>query len=108
MALVAVTVKVYCWPALRSAAAMLQLVAALVHVAPPGDAVAVYPVTGESPSVAGGLQPTVTSEVPPLAGEAWAVTPDGWLGGMPSTSIEADGDDGYEVPAGLVATTVKV
>jgi hypothetical protein len=74
-----------------------------VHWAPPGAAVAVYPVTIEPPSEAGAAHETAEAEFRPEV----ASTPVG----VPGTDVGvagAEATDGAPVPAALVAVTVKV
>ena len=69
---------------------------------PPGDDVTVYDVIGEPPFEAGGVNATVASESPALAGPI--VGAPGTVAGM--TLFE--GADAGPVPAAFVAVTVNV
>src|SRR5665648_137387 len=74
----------------------------MVAVAPPGDAVTVYPVIDEPPLLAGAVQLTVAEAFPGVADTAV---------GAPGTVLgvtAALATDASDVPAALVAVTVNV
>jgi len=73
-----------------------------VPVNPPGDDVAVYDVTAEPPFENGGVNATVASESPAVAGP---------IAGAPGTVAGVtlfEGADAGPVPAAFVAVTVNV
>jgi len=99
--LVAVTVNVYEVP-LVNPATVADVPTIVVAVAPPGDAITVYPVIAEPPLLAGAVQVTTAEAFPGVADTAV---------GAPGTVLgvtAALGDDAGEVPAALVAVTVNV
>ena len=74
----------------------------VLTVAPPGDAVTVYPVIGEPPLLAGAVQRTVAEAFPGVADTAV---------GAPGTVLgvtAALATDASEAPAALAAVTVNV
>lgn len=80
----------------------MQLVVTEVHVADPGEAVAVYPVIAEPPVDAGAVQVSDTCESPVVP--VRAVGAPGTVRGV----IADEADDAEPGPAAFVATTVKV
>jgi hypothetical protein len=99
-ALVATTVKVYAVPLVRP----LTTQGLVVHdaVAPPGDAVTVYPVIVPPPLFVGAVHETLAELLC-----AAAETPVGAPGTVAGVT-ELDGDDTALLPTELVAPTVKV
>ena len=101
---VAVIVKVYAVPAVSPVMGMEpEPVWDTVAMIPPGFDVALYWVIAEPPLESGAVKATV-AEFAPVAVAAPIV---GAPGGL-NVVTEADGLDGTEVPAALVAVTVKV
>jgi hypothetical protein len=100
-ALVAVAVNVYAVP-LVSPVSVAEVAMIVVALAPPGDAVTVYPVTGEPPLLAGAVHDTTAWVFPPVA-----ITAIGDPGTVPGVTATL-GDEAGEVPAALVAVTVNV
>jgi hypothetical protein len=82
--------------------AITQLVVTDVHVAPPGVAVAVYPVMTDPPSLLGALQVTVSVPSPSVSVGA-ATAP-----GAPIGVTAAEAAEEGPVPATFVAVTVTV
>jgi hypothetical protein len=101
-ALVATTWKVYGVPLVRPPTTHVVVGAVEVHVAPPGDAVTVYPVIGEPPDDTGAVHETVTWAFPGVPD-----TPVGAPGTVRGVTA-ADAADAGESPAAFVATTVNV
>ena len=99
--LVAITVKVYAVPLVRPETVAVRG-PVVVAVAPPGVAVTVYPVIGEPPLLAGAVHDTWAWPLPATA--VTAVGEPGIVVGV--TAVLAD--EAGEVPAALVAVTVKV
>jgi hypothetical protein len=79
-----------------------EVVLVVTHRAPPGLAVAVYPVIGDPPVEVGALQDTVARPFP-----AVAETPVGAPGAVAGVTA-LDGDEAGPAPAPLVAVTVNV
>jgi hypothetical protein len=106
MLLVAITVKVYGVPFVRPVTAHVVVAPfAVVQNAPPGEAVAVYDISGSPPSETGAVQLTVTWPLP--------ATPDTEVGELGTVEAEsgvtpAEAAEAGPVPAALVAVTVKV
>jgi hypothetical protein len=98
--LVAVTVNVYGVPLTRPIT--VQPSVAVVQVAPPGDAVTVYPVIDLPPLLTGAVHETAAEALPGVAD-----TDVGTPGAVAGVTAEL-GADGALVPAPLVAVTVKV
>ena len=100
---VATTVNVYAVPFVNPVT--LTDVAPVVDpVAPPGDAVTVYPVMGEPPLEAGAVHDTVANAFPATADTA--VGAPGAVGPVGVTAV--DGADAAPGPMVFVATTVNV
>jgi hypothetical protein len=76
----------------------------VVAVRPPGEAVTVYPVTGDPPSFAGAIQSTCADPFPEVAettvGGSGAVDDEGTTAALATEAAE--------VPATFVAVTVNV
>jgi hypothetical protein len=94
-------VNVYAVPLVRpvTVAVVAMIVLAL---APPGEAVTVYPVTGDPPLLEGATHETRAWVLPAVA--VTAVGAPGTVNGVTA----ALADDAREVPATLVAVTVNV
>ena len=104
MALVAVTANVYAVPGCRPSKVKVPPVACVrVFVMPPGVDVAVYEVTAEPLFEAGAAKLTVALRLP----VAVATNVVGAVG-APTVVIEIEALEATEVPAELVAVTVKV
>ena len=100
-ALAAVTANVYAVPFVKPPTVTLVPMI-VVALAPPGDAVTVYPVIAEPPLLTGAVQLTTTWALPGVAD-----TPVG----APGTVLGVTGalaDEASEVPATLAAVTVNV
>jgi hypothetical protein len=98
--LVAVTVNVYGVPLTRPFT--VQPSVAVLQVAPPGDAVTVYPVIDLPPLLAGAVHETAAEALPGVAD-----TDVGAPGAVAGVTAEL-GADGALVPAVFVAVTVNV
>ena len=103
-ALVAFTVNVYAVP-FDSPENTVEVTFPTVLVAPPGDAVTVYPVTGEPPLLAGGVHDNVACPFPAIA--PTPVGAPGTVGADDGVTLFDDADAG-PVPTALVAFTVNV
>jgi hypothetical protein len=101
IALTAVTLKKYEDPVVRPVIVQVRA-PAVVHEAPPGEAVAVYPVTA-SPLAEAADQVTA-AEVSEATLEPTPVGADGTVAG----TIAADADEPDEVPRALVAVMENV
>ena len=101
-ALAAETVNVYPVPLASPMTVQLVMNDGAMHVAPPGVALAAYPVSGEPPSLLGADQETVTDPSPGRPVTFWGCA------GTPRTTTDGDGLDGAPVPDALVAVTVNV
>ena len=101
-AFVAITVKVNDAPFVNPVT--VQVVPAVVQLAVPGDATAVYPVIGDPPSLAGATHATSALFVTPtIAADTLVGTP-----GTVETNTPPDAEDGALSPSPFVATTVNV
>jgi hypothetical protein len=100
-ALFAVTVNVYAVPLDRPATVAVVAMTVVV-VAPPGDAVILYPVIAEPPLLAGAVHDTTAA-----VSAGVAVTPVGAAGTVRGVTA-ALATDADEVPAALFAVTVNV
>lgn len=101
---VAVTVNVYAVPAVKPVIAIVPLPACEIDpVIPPGDEVAVYEVIVAPPLEVGAVNETFAVVAPVDV----AVTDVGELG-APTVVAELEALEAAEVPAELVAVTVKV
>ncbi|MGB7962837.1 MAG: hypothetical protein WCF12_07760 [Propionicimonas sp.] len=96
----ATTLNAYVAPFSRSPTVQ-EVSPVVVHVMPPGLAIAAYPVIGAPPSDTGGVQVTSAEALP-----AAALTPVGAPGTVRGVT-SSDGSDCAEVPATLPATTVN-
>ena len=101
-ALVAVTVKVYVVPLVRPVTVADVAPDPTLAVIPPGDEVTVYPVIGDPPLDAGGVQVTV-AEASPAVAEAAVGLP-----GAPTSATSVPVVAGAPSPALSVATTLKL
>lgn len=101
-ALFATTVKLYVVELLRPLTVQLVAPAGAVHVAPPGEAVTVYPVIAAPPSLIGAVNETVALESP-----ATAVMDVGASGADAGVAVTETVEDS-ESPTPLVAMTLKV
>jgi len=98
-AFVAVTVNVYAVPLVSPVIVHPRV--AVAQLAPPGDAVAVYPVIGLPPVDDGAVHVRATWPLP-----AVGVRPAGAPGAV--AGVADTGDDAGPVPAAFVAVTVKL
>lgn len=101
-ALFATTENEYVAPLLRPETTQLVDETGTEHVAPPGDAVTVYPVIGAPPSVTGALQETRALPLPSTAD-----TPEGESGTVAGVAVAETVEDS-ESPTELVAMTRNV
>ena len=83
--LVATTENVYWTPSVNPVTVQFSVLAEAVQVAPPGDAVTVYPVIEEPKSPVGAVHPTLTVVLPGVT-----VNPVGGLGTVPTTKVTAE------------------
>jgi hypothetical protein len=81
---------------------MVHVVVAVVQVAPPGEALAVYPVTGGPPLAAGAVQDTTADESPAVADTPVEAA------GAGCGVTDTGGLDAGPAPIEFLATTVTV
>jgi hypothetical protein len=101
-ALFATTVNVYVVPFVSPLTEHVEALANAVQVAPPGEAVTVYPVIGDPPSSTGGVQDICARALAPEA-----VADVGASGALAGVAVTVAVDDS-ESPTPLVAITRNV
>jgi hypothetical protein len=101
-ALFATTVNEYVAPLLRPLTTQLVAPAGALHVGPPGEAVTVYPVIGDPPSLEGGVKETRALPFPSVA-----ETPVGGLATVAGVAVTETVEES-ELPTPLVVMTRKV